>query len=138
MERSHTVSLFLFEGARMTTRGLRGATTVESDTRETILTATKELLEAILRANASLRIEDIASAIFSVTDDIVSVYPALAARQMGWDLVPMMCAQEIPVPGSLPLCIRVLIHWNTDLPQDAIRHVYLHEAVKLRPDLANK
>jgi len=122
----------------MTTRGLRGATTVESDTRETILTATKELLEAILRANASLRIEDIASAIFSVTDDIVSVYPALAARQMDWDLVPMMCAQEIPVPGSLPLCIRVLIHWNTELPQDAIKHVYLHEAVKLRPDLANK
>jgi chorismate mutase len=122
----------------MTTRGLRGATTVESDTRETILTATKELLEAILRANASLHTEDIASAIFSVTDDIVSVYPALAARQMGWDLVPMMCAQEIPVPGSLPLCIRVLIHWNTDLPQDAIKHVYLHEAVKLRPDLANK
>lgn len=122
----------------MNTRGLRGATAVESDTRENILSATTELLESILRANPSLQAKDIASAIFTVTDDIASAYPALAARQMGWDLVPMICAREIPVPGSLPLCIRALIHWNTDLPQDALKHVYLRDAVKLRPDLAEK
>ena len=122
----------------MPTRGLRGATTIESDSRENVLSATKELLEAILRANPSLNTEDLASALFTVTDDIASVYPALAARQIGWDLVPMTCAREIPVPGSLPFCIRVLIHWNTDLPQSAIKHVYLREAVKLRPDLAEK
>lgn len=122
----------------MTTRGLRGATTIEHDSRDSVLSATRELLEAILRANPSLRTADIASALFTVTEDIASAYPALVARHMGWDLVPMMCAREIPVPGSLPLCIRVLIHWNTDLPQDAIKHVYLHEAVKLRPDLVDQ
>lgn len=120
----------------MPTRGLRGATTVESDSRENILDATTELLEAILRANPSLRTEDIASALFTVTDDIASDYPARAARQLGWTRVPLMCAREIPVPDSLSLCIRVLIHWNTDLPQDGVNHVYLRGAVKLRPDLA--
>ncbi len=120
----------------MPTRGLRGATTIETDSRDNVLAATQELLEAILRANPSLRTEDIASALFTVTDDIASAYPALAARQMGWDLVPMMCAREIPVAGSLPLCIRVLIHWNTDLAQSEIRHIYLHKAIQLRPDLA--
>lgn len=122
----------------MTTRGLRGATTIEIDSRDSVLHATREMLEAILSANASLRAQDIASAVFTVTDDIASAHPALAARQMGWHLVPMMCAREIPVPGSLPFCIRVLIHWNTDLPQNGIKHVYLREAVKLRPDLAEK
>lgn len=122
----------------MPTRGLRGATTVESDSRENILNATTELLEAILRENPSLRTEDIASALFTVTDDIASDYPARAARQLGWDLVPLMCAREIPVPDSLSLCIRVLIHWNTDMPQDGVNHVYLRGAVKLRPDLVGK
>ncbi len=122
----------------MPTRGLRGATTVESDTRENVLDATKELLEALLRANPSLRTDDIASALFTVTDDIASAYPALAARQLGWTLVPMMCACEIPVPDSLPLCIRVLIHWNTELPQSEIKHVYLRNAVQLRPDLVGR
>lgn len=120
----------------MTTRGIRGATTVSADEKEEVLSATQELLTFILEANPSLRTEDIASAVFTVTEDIVSAYPALAARQIGWDLVPMMCAREIPVPGSLPLCIRVLIHWNTELPQADIHHVYLRDAVKLRPDLA--
>ena len=122
----------------MPTRGLRGATTVTTDTRDEVLAATKELLDALLRANPSLRTDDLASALFTVTDDIASVYPALAARQMGWDAVPMMCAREIPVVGSLPLCIRVLLHWNTDLPQSDVKHVYLREAVKLRPDLVRK
>lgn len=91
---------------------------------------------SILDANPGLRTEDIASAVFTITEDIASAYPALAARQMGWDLVPMICAREIPVPESLPLCIRVLIHWNTDREQCAIKHVYLRKAVKLRPDLS--
>lgn len=120
----------------MTTRGIRGATTVSADDKEEVLSATQELLRAILEANPSLRTEDIASAVFTVTEDIASAYPALAARQIDWDLVPMMCAREIPVPGSLPLCVRVLIHWNTELPQADIHHVYLRDAVKLRPDLA--
>jgi len=119
----------------MTTRGIRGATTIESDTTDRVLFATKELLGAILCANPDLKTADIASAFFTVTDDIVSVHPALGARQMGWDQVPMMCAREIPVEESLPLCIRVLIHWNTDKPQNEINHVYLRDAVKLRPDL---
>jgi chorismate mutase len=77
----------------------------------------------------------VASALFTVTDDLASTFPAQAARQMGWGLVPMMCAREIPVPGSLRRVIRVLVHWNTELPQSAITHVYLREAIKLRPDL---
>ncbi len=119
----------------MALRGIRGATSVSADDKGQILSATQELLTAILAANPALRTEDIASAIFTLTDDLASVHPALAARQMGWHLVPMLCAREIPVPGSLPLCIRVLIHWNTELEQSAIRHVYLREAARLRPDL---
>jgi chorismate mutase len=120
----------------MTIRGIRGATTITADNKEQIHSATQELLTSILEANPALRTEDIASAVFTVTDDICATHPALSARQIGWDLVPMLCAREIPVPDSLPLCIRVLIHWNTELPQSAIQHVYLRDAVKLRPDLA--
>jgi chorismate mutase len=119
----------------MTTRGVRGATTIESDQPDQVLSATQELLAALLSANPGLRVQDIASAIFSVTEDIASAFPAQAARQMGWTLVPMICTREVPVPGSLALCIRALIHWNTDLPQDAIHHVYLRQAARLRPDL---
>ena len=119
----------------MQQRGIRGATTIEIDTKESVLSATRELLDSILASNPDLKTDDIAAALFTVTDDIASAYPALAARQMGWDLVPMMCAREIPVPGSLPKAIRVLIHWNTNVPQNEIKHVYLRDAVKLRPDL---
>jgi chorismate mutase len=119
----------------MTTRGIRGAITVSADQPALILAATQELLGAILRANDGLQAEDIASAFFTTTDDLVSVAPALAARQMGWEHVPMMCAREIPVPGSLPRCIRVLVQWNTERAQTAIKHVYLREAISLRPDL---
>jgi chorismate mutase len=119
----------------MTIRGIRGATTVSADELEPILQATRELLEAILDANLTMKPEDVASAIFTVTDDLVSTFPAQAARQMGWELVPMLCAREIPVPDSLPHVIRVLVHWNTELPQSEIKHVYLRDAVKLRPDL---
>jgi chorismate mutase len=120
----------------MDMRGVRGATTTGEDQAEQVISATRELLEAILQANPGMQTEYIASVFFTVTQDINSAFPALAARQMGWDSVPMMCAREIPVPGSLPCCIRVLLHWNTDVPQGAVRHVYLREAVKLRPDLA--
>ena len=119
----------------MPTRGIRGATTVPSDEPDLILEATRELLEAILRENEGMTPEDVGSAIFTVTEDLASTFPAQAARQMGWGLVPMMCAREIPVPGSLPRVIRVLVHWNTDVPQNEITHVYLREAVRLRPDL---
>jgi chorismate mutase len=119
----------------MTIRGVRGATTVSADEPDLILQATCELLEAILDENEGMKLEDVASAIFTVTDDLTSTFPAQGARQMGWGLVPMMCAREIPVPGSLPRVIRVLVHWNTPVPQSEIKHVYLRAAVKLRPDL---
>src|ERR671923_1952674 len=119
----------------MPIRGIRGATTVIADEPDLILQATRELLEEVLAENEGMQPEDIASAIFTVTDDLFSTFPAQAARQMGWDLVPMLCGREIPVPGSLPRVIRVLVHWNTELTQSEIKHVYLHDAVKLRPDL---
>jgi chorismate mutase len=119
----------------MTIRGIRGATTVSADQPDLILQATRELLEAIMESNAGMDPKDIASVLFTVTNDLASTFPAQAARQMGWGLVPMLCAREIPVPESLPLVIRVLVHWNTDSAQSEITHVYLREAVKLRPDL---
>jgi chorismate mutase len=119
----------------MPTRGIRGATTVAADEPDLILQATSELLEAILKENESMKPDDVGSAIFTVTEDLTSTFPAQAARQMGWGMVPMMCAREIPVPDSLRKVIRVLVHWNTDVPQSEIKHVYLRDAVKLRPDL---
>lgn len=120
----------------MSVRGVRGATTVSADQPDLILAATRELLEAILAANDAMRPEEIASALFTLTADLVSTFPPQAARQMGWGLVPMICAREIPVPDSLPRVIRVLVHWNTATPQAKINHVYLREALRLRPDLA--
>jgi len=116
-------------------RGIRGATTVTEDSADAIYSATRELLLAILEANPDLRPADVASVLFTVTQDISAAYPARAARELGWGEVPLMCAQEIPVQGSLPLCIRILIHWNTCLAQNDIHHVYQREAVQLRPDL---
>jgi chorismate mutase len=120
----------------MATRGIRGATTVVADERELILQATRELLEQIVQLNSRMKHEDLGSVVFTMTSDLNSAFPAQAAREMGWGLVPMMCAQEISVPGSLPKVIRVLLHWNTETPQAAIKHVYLRDAVRLRPDLA--
>ena len=119
----------------MPIRGIRGATTVSADEPDLILEATRELLEAILQQNEAMDPGDVASALFTVTDDLASTFPAQGARQMGWGLVPMLCAREIPVRNSLPRVIRVLVHWNTELKQNEITHVYLREAVKLRPDL---
>ncbi len=119
----------------MPIRGIRGAITVAADQSDLILQATRELLEAILEANFEMKAEDVASVLFTVTDDLASTFPAQGAREMGWGLVPMLCAREIPVPGSLPHVIRVLLQWNTEVPQSEITHVYLRDAVKLRPDL---
>lgn len=119
----------------MAVRGVRGATIAAEDRIEAILAATRELLEALVQANPSMKTVDIASALFTVSADLSAAYPASAARQMGWVEVPLVCAQEIPVPGGLERCIRILIHWNTDLSQAEIHHVYLGEAARLRPDL---
>jgi len=121
----------------MPVRGIRGATVVKEDQPDQILAATRELLEMILHENPDIDSADISSVIFTVTDDLNSVYPAKAARELGWVQVPLLCANEIPVPGSLERCIRVLLHWNTNVSQAAVRHVYLREAQMLRPDLAN-
>jgi len=120
----------------MTVRGIRGATVADANEADAILDATRELLLAILDSNLDLHPEDVASVTFTVTDDLDATYPALAARQLGWMQVPLICGREIPVPGGLPKCIRVMIHWNTRLPQSEVRHVYLKDATRLRPDLA--
>ena len=114
-------------------RGVRGATTIETDDRELVLKATRELLALMIRLN-DIRNDDVASAIFTTTPDIVSVFPATAARQLGWLDVPLMCSHEISVPGSLGMCIRILLHWNTDKNPKQIQHVYLRQARALRPD----
>ncbi len=116
-------------------RGVRGATTADENSRDAILQATRQLLALIVRQN-EIEARDVASAIFSTTIDLNAEFPALAARQLGWLDVPLLCTNEIDVPGSLRLCIRVLIHWNTEKSQQAIKHVYLKGAVQLRPDLS--
>jgi chorismate mutase len=118
----------------MQCRGIRGATTVEANSRDEILLATRQLLALIIRLN-EIDDADVASALFSTTSDLDAEFPALAARQLGWLDVPLLCSHEISVPGSLRKCIRVLVHWNTDKPQAEIRHVYTGEAKRLRPDL---
>ena len=122
----------------MPTRGIRGATTISKDNETEVLQATVEMLKKIISANPNLRAKDIASALFTVTGDIRSTFPARAAQSIGWENVPRTCAKEIPVDGSLPLCIRVLIHWNTNLEQNEIKHLYLRGARVLRPDLTQE
>ncbi len=120
----------------MPCRGIRGATTVEADSRSEILDATCELLSCLIKANG-LAEEDVASIFFTVTPDLAAVFPAEATRELGWQHTALLDAQEIPVPGSLPRCIRVLIHWNTDRAQAEIEHAYLRGAAALRPDLTH-
>jgi chorismate mutase len=119
----------------MWTRGIRGATTVERNEEQEILTATLELLEAIIEAN-EFRPDEIASVFITVTHDITATFPARAIRQMqGWDLVPLMCSLEIPVENSLPRCIRLMVLVNTTKDQTEMNHVYLKAAQSLRPDI---
>jgi len=120
--------------AQPAVRGLRGATTAIANTPEAISAATQELVQALLAEN-QIDPEDIASIIFTVSSDLNAQFPALAAREMGLHQVPLLCAQEIDVPGSQSRCIRVLMHVNTHRRQAEMRHVYLREARALRPDL---
>jgi chorismate mutase len=115
-------------------RGVRGATTADRNTREDILQATRQLLALMIRLNG-IDTESVGSAIFTVTRDLDAEFPALAARQLGWLDVPLLCSYEISVPNSLPRCIRVLINWNTTKSQREIQHVYIKDAAQLRPDL---
>ncbi|MFM1652709.1 chorismate mutase [Brevibacillus sp. B_LB10_24] len=122
----------------MKVRGIRGAITVENNSKEEMVSATLELFREMIRLN-QVEADDVASVILTTTQDLDAVFPAQAARQIpGWEYVPLMCAREIPVVGSLPLCIRVMMHVNTDKGQREIKHVFLREAVKLRPDLATR
>lgn len=119
----------------MKIRGVRGAITVDFDDRESILQATAELLEAMAKEN-DLDTADLASIFLTMTPDLNSVFPAVAAREkLGWTEVPLMCGAELNIEGGLPMCIRALMHWNTEKGQGEIRHLYLREAKKLRPDI---
>lgn len=117
------------------TRGIRGAITVGQDTREEILSATRELLGKMLEANQITDTETLGAMWFTLTEDLCAAFPAEAARQLGLQQVPLINSREIPVPGSLPRVIRIMALWETDLPQSKVRHIYLRDAVRLRPDL---
>ncbi|MDQ4074748.1 MAG: chorismate mutase [Chloroflexota bacterium] len=114
-------------------RGIRGATTVETNEREAILAATRELLTRMIEAN-EIDVEDVASVVFSTTPDLNAEFPALAARQLGWYDSALLCTHEMDVPGALDMCIRILIHWNTPKPLAEIQHIYIQGARNLRPD----
>lgn len=117
-------------------RALRGATTIDEDTGEQIVERVTEMMRVTLEENA-VDPADIISIWFTATPDIHSTFPATAARGMGlFDDVPLMCASEIDVPGALPMCIRVMMHIETDRARGDLRHVYLHGARALRPDLS--
>jgi chorismate mutase len=115
-------------------RGVRGATCASANSREAIIEATMAMLQRLVADNG-IEPDDIASAFFSTTHDLNADFPAIAARQLGWRDVPLMCMHEMAVPNSLPLCVRVMIHWNTDKRPAEIRHVYMNGAERLRPDL---
>ena len=120
----------------MPCRGIRGATTVTANTREAILEATRELLDELVHAN-DIRPEDIASAYFTTTSELNAEFPAVAARNgLGWTNVALMCGHEMDVPGSMRMCLRILLHVNTERTQAEVCHVYLRGAAALRPDLA--
>ncbi len=118
-------------------RGVRGAITVAENTREGVLSATKELLQQIIDANG-IDAEDVASVFFTATPDLDAEFPAVAAREMGWNQPALMCAQEMYVTGGMQRCIRILIHWNTTKLTSDLVHVYLRDAQQLRPELVKK
>lgn len=117
-------------------RAIRGATTVVENNAEEILKETERLLKEIYEKNR-LKEEDIISIIFTVTNDLNATFPAIAARNLGWTSIALMCTNEINVPGSLEKCIRVLFHVNSDKQNDEIKHVYLNDAKVLRPDFVS-
>ena len=117
----------------MATRGVRGATTAGANDAAAILERTLELLQVLVAQNGILP-EDVASAVFTVTEDLDAEFPALAVRSLpGWEAVPLLCAREIAVPGSLGRSIRALLHWNTEKAQNEVRHAFLRGARQLRP-----
>ena len=118
----------------MKVRGIRGAITVSKDTEEEIMRATTELLEEMIEAN-DLQEEHTASIFFSLTDDLSSTFPAVAARELGWNHAALFCCQELAIDDSLNKCIRILIHYNTDKELREVNHIYLKKAKELRPDL---
>ncbi|MBR4751193.1 MAG: chorismate mutase [Thermoguttaceae bacterium] len=122
--------------APLVCRGVRGATTIENNTPEEILKGTRELLALMIRFNG-IDPDDVASAIFTTTSDVNAAFPALAARQLQWSDVALMCGHELDVPGSLKKCIRILLHWNTTKTSSEIRHVYIKGAARLRPERAD-
>lgn len=119
----------------MAIRGIRGAISVDADEPDQIRDATRELIEEVLKRNEITDYDDIISAVFTTTQDLVSAFPAEAARHVGMTTVPLLCAQEIPVTGSMPRCIRILLHVNSDRKPAEIEHIYLRDASKLRPDM---
>ena len=121
----------------MLVRGVRGAITVDENSAEAILSATEEMLVWLIEANG-IKEEDVASVLFTSTPDINAAFPAKAARNMGWRHVALMGFQEIDVPEGLKMCVRVLIHWNTDKGNHEIKHAFLRGAMALRPDLVKK
>jgi chorismate mutase len=116
-------------------QGIRGATTVERNDASEILAATDELLRTLIEAN-ELEPDDIVSGLFTVTRDLDAVFPARAAEEYGWNIVALLHATEIPVPGALPRCIRLLVHAYTTRMRGEIKHCYLRGATVLRPDRA--
>jgi chorismate mutase len=130
---SNTSKDFNLNDNNLVCRGIRGATTAEDNSEEAMLSATRELLYIMIRAN-EITESDVASAIFTTTVDLNATYPALAARQLGWYEAALLCGHEMQIPGSLGHCIRILIHWNTTKKPKDIIHVYLRGAKGLRPD----
>ena len=121
----------------MKVRGVRGATTADTDDRESVISATAELLRQMLEQN-EIDPDDLAAVQFTTSPDLVAEFPAVAAREaLGWKYVPLLNAVEIDRPGAQAHCIRILMFWNTERAQDKVKHVYLKEAVKLRVDLAS-
>lgn len=121
----------------MMVRGIRGATTVESNSREEILKATRELLSAIVEANEIVQ-DDVASIIFTTTVDLNAEFPAVAAREDGWTDVALQCMHDMNVAGSLSRCVRILMHVNTERTNAELQHIYLRGAKRLRADLVER
>jgi chorismate mutase len=125
------------ERLSMWCRGIRGATTVDNNTKEDILAAGKELLQKMVEANGIVP-ENVACAIFTTTPDLNAEFPAASARQLGWSNTALLCAQEMDVPGSLQKCLRILVLYNTEKSADEIVHVYIKGATKLKGALKGK
>lgn len=121
----------------MTVRGIRGAVPVPANTKAAIAAATRRLLRRMVAANG-VRLEDVAAAFLTATPDLNADFPAYATRGMGWTHVPLLCAQELAVPGAMPRLVRALILVNTTKTQKQIRHQYLGAAARLRPDLSGR